>query len=241
VTSRRPNAPGHRRPDRRGSGLFLLILAVLLVAACGDGTTPTFVPTATATGPATGSPSASSAPGTSEEPTESASDEPSEAPSDEPSEAPSDEPTASPSPSGSGVADACTGTAKNKDFYASVAASVDWPVYCPSLPAGWNVVSGQYRLAGGGRLEIGYKGPAGAKITLSEGAFCQDTDGCVPSGTEIGDAAFGDKTGTLIAAADGTWVIVVAQGANPSWLLVAQVASQDAARAIGSSLIVVGD
>ncbi len=209
------------------------------VAACGNAAPPTFVPSGSATTPH-GSASPSSAPSTSEEPSSSASDEPSATPSDEPTDTPSDQPSGTPSPSGSGPASACAGTAKNKDFYASVAASVGWPVYCPTFAAGWNVVSGQYRLAGGGRLEIGYKGPAGARITLREGAFCQDTNGCVPSGSEVGPAAFGDKIGTLVAADDGSWVIVVDQGANPSWILIAQVASQDAARAIGSSLTVVG-
>ena len=102
------------------------------------------------------------------------------------------------------------------------------------------MVTGRYRLASGGRLEISYRGPGGATFTLREGAFCGDPDGCVPSGPEAGPAAFGALDGTMIAADDGSWAIVVDAGANPSWLLVAEVASEEAARDLGTSLVAVG-
>ena len=143
-----------------------------------------------------------------------------------------------PSPAG-GPASACSGTAENQDFYADAAGAVTWTVYCPVLPKGWFVVTGRYRLAGGGRLEISYRGPGGASFTLREGAFCGDPDGCIPAGTELGPAAFGDLTGTLISADDGSWAIVVDAGQNPSWLLVAEVASEAAARDLGAALTAV--
>lgn len=227
-----------RRPSSAPTLVLLLILGLLL-AACGGSTesgSPSVPPSAT---PSTSTsdlpssdPGASVAPSTEPEPT--ASDEPSETPSDEPTAEPSGDPSASP-----GAASACTGTAKNQEFYVSVAEAVAWTVYCPVLPAGWNVVSGQYRLAGGGKMEIGFKGPAGARLALGEGGFCGDDNGCVPPGTELGDAAFGDRTGTLVAADDGSWAVVVDQGANPSWLLTGTGLDDAAFRAIAADLVAV--
>ncbi len=214
-----------------------------MVAACGassaSGTPPD--------GSTTPSSAASADPGDSTDPGESLEPGESETPIEEPSEdatdEPSDEPTADPTDGaspGTGPAAACSGNAKNKAFYADAAAAVAWTVYCPVLPKGWFIVTGRYRLAGGGRLEISYRGPNDATFTLREGAFCGDPDGCVPSGSTLGAAPFGDLDGTLIAADDGSWAIVVDPGANPSWLLVAEVASEEAARDLGSSLVVVG-
>jgi hypothetical protein len=208
-----------------------------MVAACG-GSSATGTPPGESTRP---SAAATSEPGDSAEPTSGdesadpdATDEPTDEPSDEPTAEPSDEPS-----SAAGPASACSGTAKNKDFFAKAAANVEWTVYCPVLPDGWFVVTGRYRLASGGRLEISYRGPGGASFTLREGAFCGDPDGCIPAGSELGGAAFGDRNGTMIAADDGSWAIVVDAGANPSWLLVAEVASEEAARKIGESLVAV--
>lgn len=189
-------------------------------------------------------PSDSAGPGDSAEPTDSEapgdSAEPTDEATDEPTQEPTAEPTDGASPS-TGPASACSGTAENQDFYAAAAAAVAWTVYCPVLPKGWFVVTGRYRLAGGGRLEISYRGPSGASFTLREGAFCGDPDGCVPAGTNLGPAGFGSLSGALISADDGSWAIVVDPGANPSWLLVAQVASEAAARDLGTSLVAVGD
>ena len=132
---------------------------------------------------------------------------------------------------------ACAGTAKNREFYVLVAEAVSWTLYCPVLPDGWNVTAGQWRQAGGGRMEIGYKGPGGARIELAEGAFCADDNGCVPPGAELGDTAFADRTATLVAADDGSWAVVVDQGANPSWLLTASGMDEADIRAIAAALI----
>jgi hypothetical protein len=202
-----------------------------MVAACG-GTSPTGTPGGGSATPSSASSAGSvdsAAPGDSVAPDDSV--EPSDEPTDDPSGEPGDEPTPS-----AGPASACSGSAENQDFYANAAAAVGWTVYCPVLPKGWFVVTGRYRLAGGGRLEISYRGPGGASFTLREGAFCGDPDGCVPAGPELGAAPFGDLEGTLISADDGSWAIVVDAGANPSWLLVAEVASEDAARGLGASL-----
>ena len=146
-------------------------------------------------------------------------------------------PTSSPDPGG---AQACSGSDANRDFYASMAAAVDWTVYCPVLPGGWFVKDGQYRLASGGWLEITYVGPGNAGITLRQGAFCAEADGCVPAGREVGTTAFGDRTGTLIAGADGSWAVVVDRGANPSWLLVVAGLDEATARSVAEQLLTVG-
>ena len=150
--------------------------------------------------------------------------------------------SASPSASaGPGPADECSGTPANRSFFASVASAVDWKVYCADLPSGWFVDSGEYRLAGGGRMEIAYRGPGGARLELHEGAFCADSSGCIPSGPEVGSAPFGDKTGTLISADDGTWAVAADSDQPAAYLAVGAGVSEDAFRAIAAGLISVND
>ena len=69
-------------------------------------------------------------------------------------------------------------------------------------------------------MRIAYKGPGGARFELSEGAFCDDTDGCVPNGPDAGPAAFGDMTGTLVIGEDGRYAVVVDRGAELSWVAI---------------------
>ena len=167
------------------------------------------------------------------------------APSDDPVVEPSATPVVEPSvaaPSesaGSGEAATCTGSDANRDFFIKAAASLSWTVYCAVLPARWFVDSGEYRQAGGGRLEITYRGPGGARFELHEGGFCAAADGCVPSGADVGDAAFGDQSGTLIATDDGGWALVVEAGAPISWLAIGTGVDEDAFRAFTAGLAVV--
>ena len=208
-------------------------LAVAILVGCGASAGPTPTP---------------------DEPTEAPGSNPVEpSVSPEPSLAtePSLEPVATPSPSssmvepspsasaGSGAAAACTGTDENRAFFEAAAATLTWTVYCAVLPSGWFVDTGGYRQAGGGRLEIAYRGPGGTRLELREGAFCADGSGCVPSGTESGDAQFGDKTGTLIATDDGGWAVVIDRGEAISWLAVGTGMNEDAFRASASALAAV--
>lgn len=133
---------------------------------------------------------------------------------------------------------ACSGSDQNRDFFASMAAAVDWPVYCPTLLDGWFVVDGQYRLAGGGWMEISYHGPGDALIVLREGAFCGD-GGCVPAGREVGETAFGDRIGMLVAGDDGSWSIVLGRNASPTWLLVGTGLDEAGARTIAEDLLAI--
>jgi hypothetical protein len=212
-----------------------LFLAALLVVACNGAAAPT--PSATIPG-ASAIPESSAAP-TEEGQTPSLAPEPATEPS-----ADTTPPDATPNPSastGTGPAAACSGSDKNRDFYRAAASVLKWTVYCAVLPAGWFVDSGQYRQASGGWVEISYRGPAGARLELHEGAFCSDADGCVPSGTDTGDGQFGDKTGTSVGLDDGGWAVVVARGEQISWLAVGSGLDEAAFQKIAGALSPVGD
>lgn len=157
---------------------------------------------------------------------------------------PSEAPTPGASDAGSpaiGLAFACSGTDANRDFFEAVAVAVQWPVYCAVLPGGWFVTSGEYRLASGGRLEIAYRGPGGATFELREGAFCVTEGGCLPAGTELGDARYGDLTGTLVSADDGTWALGVDVGADISWLAAGAGMDEATFRSMTEGLSLVSD
>jgi hypothetical protein len=152
-------------------------------------------------------------------------------------------PPGSPSASasaGPGPAGACSGSAENRDFFRAAASALNWAVYCAVLPAGWFVDSGQYRQAGGGSVQIAYRGPGGARLELHEGAFCTASDGCVPSGADGGDAPFGDKTGTFVALDSGGFAVIVARGEKISWLAVGTGMDEATFRGIAGALTVVG-
>ena len=214
--------------------LLALAALALVVAACGDGTADTASPRSTSAGPTpTATPTAdgSDAPASSD-PSSAPSDAPS---SDAPSDAPaSDEPTGTPDP----AAAQCTGTDANRDFFASVAGAVDWAVYCPVLPTGWFVEGGQYRLAGGGWLEITYEGPDGESLAVRQGAPC-DGAGCLPSGTDLGAADYGDLAGTLLDLGNGRYAVVVDPGSNPSWTLVTDGLAESDVRGVAADFAAV--
>lgn len=217
---------------------MLFVASVLLVAACGN---------ATATGSAGASsetPAASSESSTpATESTEPSLPPSTEAPgaSDMTAPSPGSGESASSSPGGSAAgAEACSGSNENRDFFASMAAAVDWPVYCPVLPDGWFVENGQYRLADGGRLEIVYRGPQRAQIQLDEGAFCTIQGGCVPPGQDVGTATFDGRDGELVALDNGSWAIALDREASLSWLLIVTGLDEASARSIAAGLVVVG-
>jgi len=207
--------------------LLVLIGVAALVAACGG--TPTPSPVITPSPVTTGSlsPSAASSAPSMQAPSASASGAASPVPSVGPDDSASPQvsetplPTVSPSPQ-PGSADACSGTAENRNFYAALAASVAWDVYCAVLPPGWFVDSapnsGSYRLSNGGRLSITYRGPNGARLVIREGSYCAGLPDCVPSGTDVGSARFGDRDARLLDLGNGSWLAVVAPaGADVDW------------------------
>jgi hypothetical protein len=217
--------------------LLLPVLVVLLAAGCigqdevRDEASPTATASATVAAP-------------SEEPTVEPSEtvEATPAPTATPTEAATPAPTAAasaePTPTGeAGSADACTGNDDNRAFFADVVAAFDWPVYCAVLPARWSVESGRYRSAGGGWMEMFYRGPNGARFELHEGAFCDDADGCVPDGPDAGSAAFGDRSGTLVTASDGRHAVVVDRGDDISWLAIGDGLDVEAFKDLAASLV----
>jgi hypothetical protein len=195
---------------------------VLVLAGCGfgavsaapsDGTTPSAAPGSVL------SPSPSAGPSTaSPSPAPSDSIGPSPTNSTRPSNGPTPSDSAQPSPSESSAASVCSGAKDTPDFYESFAGSVNFPVYCAVLPAGWSLVSGTYRLANGGHITISFRRKAdNATFQLDEGSFCADNSGCVPSGTAAGTGPFGDLSGSLVQTSTG-FALVVAKGEKPSWL-----------------------
>jgi hypothetical protein len=217
--------------------LILPLLVAVLVAACA-GSSATSPPSAA---PQTAAP-ATSVPGSDASTAEPPVSEAPATPEPPVSEAPSRSPSPEPEPTGDGgpvVAD-CTGTDENVAFFEQFAEVVNWPVYCPVLPAGWFVGTGQWRQADGARLEISYRGPGGAGLLLQEGTYCPGDGDCVPVGDDHGPTAFGDREGTLVQTADG-WAIVVDRGDTPSWLLTVTGVGEGAARRIAEDLVAVGD
>ena len=217
-----------------------LILAAMLVGACLPGAT-TAPATASPTAPSATEPGGATEPPASVEPTAppvSQAPPPSTAVVDTP---PPGSPTASASASaGPGPAGVCSGSAENRDFFRAAASALNWAVYCAVLPAGWFVDTGQYRQAGGGSVQIAYRGPGGARLELHEGAFCAAADGCVPPGADGGDAPFGDKTGTFVTPDSGGFAVTVARGEKISWLAVGTGMDEATFRGIVGALAVVG-
>ena len=216
-----------RRRAATATRLPVLIGIVALVAACGGNSTPPPVvagsPSQSAAPSQPAAPFASSTPAPSAGASGAVSPTPSAGPdgsaSPQVSETPL--PTVSPSPQ-PGSADACSGTAENRDFYAALAASVAWDVYCAVLPPGWFVDSapnsGSYRLSNGGQLTITYRGPAGASLEVREGGYCSGQSGCIPTGTDSGSASFGDLPARLVDLGNGSLLVLAAPpGSDAAW------------------------
>jgi hypothetical protein len=233
-------APGGYPCAVTRSRLAALLALAVLVAACG-GTTSTATPggstpdaSASAVPAGSDAPAGSSGPGASIPAASSTPGQSSAAPGSVP-------PSASPSDSAvPGGAAACTGSDNNRAFFVNFARSIPWHVFCAVLPKGWFVSSGSNRLAGGGRLVISYKGPDGATVTLSEGSWCTDPNGCVPTGPDSGSAPFGSLSGVVydLSASGGTgWAVVVDGGQAPSWMLEVHGLDQPSTLALAAALV----
>jgi hypothetical protein len=186
--------------------LALPLAIAIGLAACGGG--PPTGPTAPQ-----GSVAPATEPGATPDPTPSPSGEepsPSDDPGAEPGETSTPGSTEAPTATATastpgGTAAACSGNDENRAFFAGVAEAVAWDVYCPVLPAGWFVDTGSFRLAGGGRLEIDYKGPGGARLEIRQGTYCAGEDDCIPAAPDAG--------ARLLDVGDGRWLIVAEEGA----------------------------
>ncbi|HEX5591207.1 MAG TPA: hypothetical protein VFX65_13030 [Candidatus Limnocylindrales bacterium] len=223
-----------RTSTSRARSLISFVAVAAVVAACvsgpsngpatsAPGSSPTSSGTATASADPTGVATLTPDPGGT--PTETATP-----PATDPATPP-------PTPAG-----ACSGSDANREFFAQAAASMHWSVYCAVLPDGWFVENGTYRLASGGRLDITYRGPGGAHLSLAEGNLCEgsEVDECAPRDAVIGPAAFGDRQGELGQLATGL-VLDVDRGANPSWRATGLGLTEEAFRGIGEALVLVRD
>ena len=117
-------------------------------------------------------------------------------------------------------------------------ATVEINLPLPVLPEGWFVASGEYRLAGGGWLEIAFRGPGDTRIDLREGAICSGDD-CVPTGTDLGGTAFGGLTGSLLDIGDDRFAVVVGPDGSLAWSLVGSGLAEADIRAIAADLALV--
>ena len=213
--------------------LSLTVAAFVVLAGCGDGGAATGAPTDGATGAPV--PTGTTAPA-SEAPLPTTEATPTEAP---PTEEPTEGPTEAASGEPSAPAAACTGSEQNQEFYAQVAAAVDWPVLCLAED-GWVVTTGSYSLRSGGRIEIGYRGPGGATVELREGYIC-DGEGCAPAGTVVRDTTFGELgNAQLIELEDGAFAVVADPDANPSWILVSSGLTGDELADLAAGFATVG-
>ena len=228
-----PGPPERPRPLRRRSSPLLALAALVavgaIVSACiGGETDDPSVPPAASALPSTSSPSASAS-------TQVSVASPSATPVE--TATPSPTPTSTEDPSSSdATSDVCTGTDENRAFFADAAVRFAWPVYCAILPARWNVGTGSFAGAGGGSLDISYRGPSGATLALHQGASCGSGDVCQATGTDAGDAPFGDQTGTFVQLDDGGWMIVVDRFANPSWAVIGNGMDESTFRTFAADL-----
>jgi hypothetical protein len=227
--------------SRHARSLVSAAASLLVLVGCAGGSTATDSPTESgaSSGTAVAPPVEASAT-TSAAPSVAESVEPSE-PTAEPSATGPEDSGAPASHEPTTGADECSGTEENRDFYVAVADAVDWTLYCPVLPTGWFVDTGEYRLAGGGRMEIAYRGPAGARLEVHQGAFCSAGTSCVPEGSDSGQAALGPIEGSLVATDAGGWALAVDSGDPISWLVVGTGLSEDAFSALTAGFVAVDD
>jgi hypothetical protein len=229
-----------RRPGRiaRGGSRALVLLVAATLVACNGTSEGSAAPPSSSSPTAAASGIASESPGDSpsSEPLESPSIEPTEEPTEPPTDEPSSSPGSEPTPTAGGTG-ACLGSADTRDFFASFAQAVPWPVYCAVLPKGWSVQYGSnYRLKNGGRLTAIYRRRAdSARVVLDEGTVCVDTSPCVPAGTSLGSTPFGDRQADLGSTGTG-WAAVVDETENPAWLLTGTGLTEKDFRAIAANL-----
>lgn len=227
------------RVAARGPGaaaLAPLVIVLALVVACGgDPATPPASPSAAPTAPSpTGDQVPTAEPSPTVEPSPTAEPSPPVEPSPTPTSRATPRATRTPGPAG-----ACTGNAENRAFFAAVAEQVAWDVYCPVLPTGWFVDAGTFRLAGGGRIEIAYRGPGGARLEIRQGAYCGDDPGCIPDGPDAGTASFGDRPARLVDLGGGRW-LVVAEDDGIAWEVATRGLDRATATAVAADFVRVG-
>lgn len=191
--------------------VFVALALLALLTILGGGS-DSETPRPTASAGASASPASNPSALPTAEPSGGASGEPS--PGSSPASSPGASAEASPGASASPTAAGCSGSDANREFFAEAAEALAFETYCAVLPSGWSLVSGGYRGASGGRLEISYKGPGGATLLLRQGpAACADDPACPPTGTDLGEATYGDRPGALLQT-DAGFAVDASAGAT---------------------------
>jgi len=128
--------------------------------------------------------------------------------------------------------------ALDQAFWSKAAKAVDWDAYCPVLPSAWIVLGGTYHGSAGGEIDMSWRGPAGARIDITEGAFCTtDPDTCSPHASVIGPVTLGDQPGSLDALSDGGLAVYVSPGTGKAYRLTGSGISQAAFVAIAAAVV----
>jgi hypothetical protein len=137
--------------------------------------------------------------------------------------------TLTPASTATSPAAGCTGGAPVQSFIAEAASRLTFDVYCAVLPEGWTFVSGQWAYTGGGMLKLSYAGPGGARVAVSEGAFCTTSvEACSTHVADIGVGAFGDLTGELEVLTEySSYAIYVDPGTTHAYTMTTVGMSQE--------------
>jgi hypothetical protein len=220
---------------RRATSLALALLLVFTAAACG-GSAASSAPPDDAFPLDTPPVDQTDEPTTQPEPGESFPTEPPLVTSEPEESFPTEPPLITPPPGSAIPAAACSDNTDEQNFYATVVSRVDWDVYCPGLPTGWRIRTGNYDVSGTGYLAISYTNGSGSRLELSEGSFCDAPGGCVFDGEDAGAASFGDLAGTLFAGSDGSWAIVVDPGASAGYMLIGRSIDEATFRELAANM-----
>lgn len=219
----------HGKGIRRGRAATAVLVALLLAGACASAaSTPIAVtPTPTPAAIAEVTPAPSVAPTST--PTEVVL--PATA-----SPVATDSPTPAPTAAPTSRAAGCTGTAKNKAFFADAASALHFPVYCAVLPKGWSIVSGTYK---NGWLDVSYKTSGGAAIEVAEGGFCTTSPAACSTHTAIlGAASFGGLSGQLdILDPTPSYVIYVNPGTTHAYVIAGKGMTQTSFISYGAKML----
>jgi hypothetical protein len=159
---------------RRLRAIATALAAFALISAACTAAEPTPIYVYLTPTPVIETPTPEPTPTPTPEPTPEPTPTPGDTGSPEPTPTPTATPTPTPTPTPgpTGPADACTGSAGNREFFLQAANVLSFNIYCASLPSGWHLSAANYEQPNGGFLKATYKGPGGAVLSLAEGNYC---------------------------------------------------------------------
>jgi hypothetical protein len=91
-------------------------------------------------------------------------------------------------------------------------------------------------------VTVTYKGPGGETLALFEGDVCSAGQSlCVPGGSGMGTAMFGDLEGKLFSGPpDADYALYVAPGLSPSWTATGKGMTLATFKSLTAALIMIG-